>query len=126
MPLLGGVEINNSVNLPTGSGYLYNDGNNNLSYNPITYSSSIKNGLVSWIEADSASSIIDQVTKEAPIAYGGISPNSNESIIIGAGISGFLPFRGLINSYATWNRTLTPKEISWLYNNGSGRSYSEL
>ena len=55
-----------------------------------------------------------------------ISPNSNESIIIGAGISGFLPFRGLINSYATWNRTLTPKETSWLYNNGSGRSYSEL
>lgn len=35
-------------------------------------------------------------------------------------------FDGIIDEMAVFNRTLTSAEVSWLYNSGAGRSYSDI
>lgn len=44
----------------------------------------------------------------------------------GGRYSGLVPYFGLIDQTAIWNRVLTQQEISDLYNNGNGRAYSEF
>lgn len=39
---------------------------------------------------------------------------------------GGLYYDGLLDEVSFWKRTLTPDEITWLYNSGAGRAYSDL
>lgn len=41
------------------------------------------------------------------------------------GFDGY-PLRGLLDSFGFWNRTLTPEEVTALYNSGNGLSYADL
>lgn len=48
------------------------------------------------------------------------------SIIIGAYFDGGSKMSGPIDEFGIWNRTLTPQELSYLYNSGNGRSCAEI
>ena len=68
-----------------------------------------------------------QVAGSASETSQGINTNMSE-IRVGAdqsnGVSSY--FDGLLDDVAFWSDELTLNEITWLYNSGSGRSYSAL
>jgi len=48
------------------------------------------------------------------------------SFELGASSRQSLYWDGLLDEWGYWKRLLTPSEITWLYNGGSGRSYTDL
>jgi RHS repeat-associated protein len=68
--------------------------------------------------------INDNTPESAAYAYG--SFNSTHPFVIGAKENGTIPMDGLMDETAIYKRVLTAAERTWLYNNGTGRSYTDV
>lgn len=55
----------------------------------------------------------------------GSSVPANRGITIGSTYTGVATFRGKIDEFGVWNRTLTSTEVTQLYNNGSGIAWND-
>ncbi len=81
----------------------------------VTYTSA--NGLKGYVNA----------TSEASAAGIGTLGTGNAPVEIGRDVFNSLRyFDGLIDEVSLWQRELTASEITWLYNSGAGRSYSDI
>lgn len=57
---------------------------------------------------------------------GAVPAPDNAALRIGASASVSFHYLGAIDEAALWNKTLSQDEITWLYNSGNGRTYSDL
>lgn len=60
------------------------------------------------------------------LAFTGSPLQSTTGFTIGRRTGGAIPLDGTLNDVGFWKRTLSTTELTYLYNNGLGRSYLEL
>ncbi len=81
--------------------------------------------IVAWHDA-TANTINIQVNNGTAdsAGYSAGSYDSTETFYIGNVLGDFID--GTVDEVGFWKKVLTPTEITWLYNSGSGRSYADI
>lgn len=81
--------------------------------------------VVAWYDGTSLNISINNGEPNSVGYTGGVADGSN-SFRLGDRVSSQYPFDGSLDEVVIYKRVLTSAERTWLYNNGSGRTYSDL
>jgi hypothetical protein len=83
--------------------------------------------VVGVMESDGTLNLyIDGVAQSTPDTFTGTHTTGSEPLEIGRALGGTLTGDAIYDEVGIFTDALTPAEVLWLYNSGSGRAYSDL